>query len=72
MTKRLVSQLNGGEDVDMDELTRHKRHRDSGGSLSDIDITGLDVQGKYGDLSKAEVKEMGLMILQVVKDAVKE
>jgi hypothetical protein len=70
MSKRVVSQFNGGEDVDMEELSRHKRHRDRGSS--DIDITGLDVQGKYGELSKAEVKEMGLMILQVVKDAVKE
>lgn len=68
----MVSKLNGGEDVDMEESSRHKRHRDPGGSLSDVDITGLDVQGKYGELSKAEVKEMGLIILQVVKDAVKE
>lgn len=71
MTKRVISKLNGGED-DMEESSRHKRRRDARGSSSDVDITGSDVQGEYGELSKVEVKEMGLMVLQTVKDAVKE
>ncbi|KAF9531902.1 Bromodomain-containing protein [Crepidotus variabilis] len=70
MSKRDHSKMNGLEDSAGG--SKHKRRREAGGSLSDMDITMADPVEPKKQLSKAELKEMGMKIWIAVKDAVKD
>lgn len=70
MSKREHAKMNGVEDAASG--SKHKRRREIGGSSSDMDITMADPAESKKELSKIEIREMGIKIWTAVKDATKE
>jgi chromatin structure-remodeling complex subunit RSC4 len=66
MSKREHGKMNGSGESDG---TRHKRHRDAGGSSSDVDMSDPIVE-EFRTGEVVDVKEDGLRLWQAVKDAV--